>query len=115
MPVPRSKEGKNRSGYFKMIVMTILPCRLHAGFLTLIRLIFQIRFHSAQPASFLQGISDTELKDHWEIISSRDISAGGETISTSEFQPSGCHRATVPGSILGSLAADSVYPDIFWP
>lgn len=54
------------------------------------------------------------MNDHWEIISSRRLSASGELISTAAFRPSGWYPASVPGTVLGSLVKDSVYRDIFY-
>lgn len=61
-----------------------------------------------------EGISDTALKGPWEMISSAKLSAGGETISSPEFRAEGWYPAHVPGSVLGSLVADSVYQDVFF-
>ncbi len=37
--------------------------------------------------------------------------AAGETISTSEYAATGWYKATVPGTVLGTLADQGVYPD----
>lgn len=54
-----------------------------------------------------------DLNTNWQLQSSVLLSNGGEKISSRDFQTTGWHRALVPGTVLGSLVADSTFTDIF--
>src|SRR5690242_13031458 len=54
------------------------------------------------------------LKDNWQIQSSAKVAAADSAVSMPDFNPQGWHAAAVPGSILGSLVADSVYKNVFF-
>jgi beta-mannosidase len=51
------------------------------------------------------------LTNGWELQDVVKIPQKGEVISTADFQPSGWHRAVVPGTVLTSLVNDGTYPD----
>lgn len=59
------------------------------------------------------SLERVELKDHWQMQSAAHLHAAGDAISSMDFKPEGWYRALVPGTVLGSLVADSLYPDIF--
>lgn len=54
------------------------------------------------------------LTDGWNIQSAAKVSAAGETISTTAFQPADWYAATVPSTVAGTLVDDKVYPDPFF-
>lgn len=47
----------------------------------------------------------------WELQDAAKVAEKGEAISRVDFQPTGWHRATVPGTVLTSLVNDGVYPE----
>ena len=49
----------------------------------------------------------------WRMQSSAMLTESGETISTSRYDDAGWLPATVPGSVVASLAAAGVYPDTY--
>jgi len=51
------------------------------------------------------------LRDGWAIQAVCRVDPGGETISTTRFQPVGWRRATVPTTVLAALVEDKVYPE----
>ena len=55
--------------------------------------------------------SRLELSGDWTIRSSLKVNAGGETISTENFNAADWFRARVPTTVLSALIKDSVYPD----
>jgi exo-1,4-beta-D-glucosaminidase len=59
-------------------------------------------------------IKNEQLGDHWVMQSSAKVAATGKEISSVGFKPENWYAATVPGSVLGSLVADSVYKNIFY-
>ena len=60
------------------------------------------------------GSADTSyLADGWAIQSSAKVPAGGATISSPAFKPSGWHKATVPSTVVGNLVEDGVYSNPF--
>ncbi len=54
------------------------------------------------------------LRDHWNLQSSVDVSAKGEVISTTSFDPRGWHDATVPTTVVAALVSDKTLPDPFF-
>lgn len=58
-------------------------------------------------------LKDVELKGDWKLQTSAKISEDGERIASLQFRPEGWYKAMVPGSVLGSLVADSVYTNVF--
>jgi exo-1,4-beta-D-glucosaminidase len=54
-----------------------------------------------------------ELGNKWQIQSSAKIKADGQEITKTNFSTLKWYSASVPGSILGSLVADSVYKEVF--
>src|SRR5690242_1993520 len=56
---------------------------------------------------------DPALKDNWQIQSSAKVAAADSAVSLPDFNPRDWYDATVPGSILGSLVADSIYKNVF--
>jgi exo-1,4-beta-D-glucosaminidase len=59
-------------------------------------------------------VQNIELKNKWKIQSSEKIAAGGKEISSANTNTQNWYPALVPGSVLGSLVADSVYKNIFF-
>lgn len=59
-------------------------------------------------------VEHVKLNQHWQIQSSSKVTAGDDKVSTAAFQSKNWYAATVPGSILGSLAEDSVYKNVFF-
>jgi len=54
------------------------------------------------------------LKDNWQVISSANITASGEKISTTDYAPQGrWMQAVVPGTVLGSYVKAGLYPEPF--
>lgn len=68
--------------------------------------------------SFAQGQSwntkDIQLSNGWQMQSSAKVSADGQQIASTNYNPENWHRAYVPGSVLGSLVNDGVYKNIFY-
>src|SRR5690348_10246810 len=56
----------------------------------------------------------TELARGWFIQSSARVTARGDEISTSRFQPGGWYPATVPSTVLSALVDNRVYPDPYF-
>jgi exo-1,4-beta-D-glucosaminidase len=54
------------------------------------------------------------LHDGWMIESSATAGVDGAAISSSSYNPTGWHRATVPSTVVGTLVDDGVYPDPFF-
>jgi len=52
-----------------------------------------------------------ELREGWQIQSSAQTSAGGESLSQPGFAADGWHAATVPTTVVAALVADGTYPD----
>lgn len=67
---------------------------------------------SAQSSSFV--VEDRLLQHDWQIQSSAKVAAGGEHISTESFRPESWYATTVPHTVLGALADNSVFKDIFY-
>lgn len=59
-------------------------------------------------------VKDRTLNDYWEMQSSRQVTQNGNTISDTNFIPDKWYKAEVPGTVLGSLVADSVFNDVFF-
>ena len=59
-------------------------------------------------------VSRTPLDSGWQMRSSGGLPATGGEISGASYVPRGWYPAMVPGTVLGSLVADSLYPDIFF-
>ena len=53
------------------------------------------------------------LDANWMIRSSDNLHLSGEVISTSDFQPQGWMKATIPSTVLGAEVAAGKYPDPF--
>ena len=53
------------------------------------------------------------IASHWKMRSAAYLHATGAEISSLGFTADGWYRASVPGTVLGALVADSVYQDIF--
>ena len=51
------------------------------------------------------------LATGWEFQDAALAPQGGEAVSRTDFQPAGWRHATVPGTVLTSLANDGVYPE----
>lgn len=58
-------------------------------------------------------VKNKELENNWQMQSSAKVKANGQDITNTNFSTLKWYPATVPGSILGSLVADSVYKKIF--
>ena len=54
------------------------------------------------------------LRQGWAIQSSAEVHETGAVLSTTAFQPSGWHRATLPSTVLSALVADHTYPDPYF-
>lgn len=67
---------------------------------------------SAQSSSFV--VEDRLLQQDWQIQSSGKVAVGGEHISTESFRPESWYATTVPHTVLGALADDSVFKNIFY-
>ncbi len=59
-------------------------------------------------------IKNQELSSNWQIQSSTKINASDAEISTPAFSAKDWYGAVVPGTVLGSLVADSVFKDVFY-
>jgi exo-1,4-beta-D-glucosaminidase len=59
-------------------------------------------------------VSDQSLTRGWKLVSSAALSVTGAEISRDGFDASGWYDARVPGTVLGSLVADSVYRNVFY-
>jgi exo-1,4-beta-D-glucosaminidase len=66
-------------------------------------------------ASAAQGATEagerTYLHKNWQIQSSCEVTAGGDTISTAGFDTKNWHKAEIPATVVGVLVADKTYPD----
>jgi hypothetical protein len=51
------------------------------------------------------------LASNWELQDAAHVAQTGDAVSRMDFQPTGWHRATVPGTVLTSLVNDGVYPE----
>jgi hypothetical protein len=51
------------------------------------------------------------LTPSWELQDAAQVPQTGETLSRTDYQSAGWHRATVPGTVLTSLVNDGVYPE----
>ena len=56
-------------------------------------------------------VPSMDLLKGWEIQSSCEVKAAGETISQSGLSTAGWHKTTVPNTVVGSLVDDKTYPD----
>lgn len=54
------------------------------------------------------------LRESWAIQSSAEVSADGNTISTTDFQPDNWYPSTVPSTLLGTLVENKIYPDPYF-
>ncbi len=61
---------------------------------------------AAQPSLTLAG--------GWQLQSSAEVQASGDTISTPAFRAEGWHAAAVPSTVLAALVRDGVYPDPYF-
>ena len=59
-------------------------------------------------------VQNIELNKNWKIQSSAKETASEKEISSTSVNTESWYAAQVPGSILGSLVADSVYKNIFF-
>lgn len=59
-------------------------------------------------------LTRTSLTEGWQIHAARDLPVTDSLVSSAGFAASGWRPAIVPGSVLGSLVADSLYPHIFF-
>src|SRR5690625_2559761 len=82
-----------------------------ANFLVSISLIFLL---AACDQSEPQIIKHLELTENWQLQSSVQVKEKGEEISSISYQPKEWYKAQVPGTVLGSLVADSIYKNIFY-
>jgi hypothetical protein len=55
--------------------------------------------------------ADVKLREGWLLQSCTLLPQGGETISTSTFQPAGWYKTQVPCTVLSALVKNGVYPD----
>ncbi len=58
--------------------------------------------------------ADQVLSEGWEIRAARQVTVSDSAVSTPAFTPEGWRPALVPGTVLGSLVADSVFTDVFY-
>ena len=58
-------------------------------------------------------VTDQPLATGWKLQSSAAVKASGNQVSAIAFDDGGWYAARVPGTVLGSLVADSVYRDVF--
>src|SRR5439155_26357044 len=82
-----------------LVVMFLAPCHLQAA---------QSR------AGRVENGARTELARGWFIQSSAKVTARGDEISTSRFQPGVWYPATVPSTVLSALVDNKVYPDPYF-
>ena len=71
----------------------------------------------ALPVRAAGGRNDNDklvLKEGWNIQSSAQVKATGETLSTPQFAPEGWYHASVPTTVLGALIENKVYPDPYY-
>ncbi len=70
-----------------------------------------------QPLNLLRAAPDRDLSgpiqlnSGWELQDAAKAPQTGETVSSADYQPTGWHAATVPGTVLTSLVNDGVYPE----
>ncbi len=66
--------------------------------------------------SYPQGANSfrIELKNGWNIQSSKKINSGGKHVSSLNYQTKGWFPAEVPATVLGTLVKDKVYTKIFY-
>jgi hypothetical protein len=83
-----------------------MPIRLLAGLL-----VWPAWLFAAHAASSQDAAQPIRLTAGWELQDAAKVSQGGEAVSRTGFQPAGWRRATVPGTVLTSLANDGVYPE----
>jgi exo-1,4-beta-D-glucosaminidase len=67
----------------------------------------------ASPSFAQWAVQNRTLTTKWQIQSSAKITANDQAISDIHFTTKNWYAATVPGTVLGSLVADSVYKNIF--
>ena len=60
------------------------------------------------------SVEEHNLADGWKIISSAEINADGQTISTAGFATDKWVEASVPTTVLGALIDAGVYQDVFF-
>ena len=63
------------------------------------------------PATAADRGVQLRLREGWLIQSSADVRAEGAEISTAGYQPDEWYRASVPGTVVGALVADKVFPN----
>ncbi|HOJ33659.1 MAG TPA: beta galactosidase jelly roll domain-containing protein [Candidatus Hydrogenedentes bacterium] len=61
-----------------------------------------------------QGAAPLFLTDSWYIVSSREVSASGETISQLGFDTQRWYKTAVPTTVLAALVENQVYPDPYY-
>ena len=83
-----------------------MPNRLLAGLL-----VWPACFLAAHGGSSQDPAEPIRLTAGWELQDAALVAQGGEAVSRRDFQPAGWHRATVPGTVLTSLANGGVYPE----
>jgi hypothetical protein len=83
-----------------------MPIRLPGG-----SLVWAACLLVALAASSQEPAQPIHLTAGWELQDAASVPQGAESVSRTDFQPSGWHRATVPGTVLTSLANDGVYPE----
>jgi exo-1,4-beta-D-glucosaminidase len=59
------------------------------------------------------SVYNRELKEGWNIASSKDVEQTGDIISKSGFDASKWYKTTVPSTVMAALIADGEYPDVF--
>ena len=64
-----------------------------------------------ETGSAASAVKSLELLRGWEIQSSCEAKADGETVSQVGFATAGWHKTTVPNTVVGTLVDDKTYPD----
>lgn len=76
-------------------------------------LLLLVIFSSCQDANLPPG-TDQILTKKWEIQSSSSVKVPDSSVAMSSYQTQNWYPALVPGTVLGSLVADSVFTDVFF-
>ncbi|MBS7564715.1 glycoside hydrolase family 2 [Mucilaginibacter sp. Bleaf8] len=70
--------------------------------------------HSSENSVFLRSQKSHRGAYSWQMVKAADAQAGGEIISTSNYNTARWTNAIVPGTVLNSLVANKVYPEPYF-
>lgn len=60
------------------------------------------------------GENEFAIRNGWEMTEASTVKEAAVTVSTADFNSSSWYNATVPGTVLTTLADQGVYPDPYW-